>query len=166
VLDELRAAEGAIEVLFPHFDVAEVIRELLDSYTKESSVFHLAYQRRCVIATGERFYDELHSGSFWRDVEAGVRERSACATHVLSIILYVDGVQVDFFGKVSMIPVMLTLGNLDAATRQTLSAKRLVGFVPSLSEEEIRTKTTKPASAVRREIMHGAFSKHESPCSR
>ena len=159
VLDELQAADGAVEVLFPHFEVGEIIRHLLDSYAKESFEFQLAYQRRCVIATGERFYDELHSGTFWRDVEAEVRDRSAGATHVLSIILYIDGVQVDFFGKVSMIPVMLTLGNLNAATRQTLSAKRLVGFVPSLSEEEIRTKTTKPASAVRREIMHGAVSR-------
>lgn len=160
IRDELRVAEGNISVFFPHFDVAQVIRELLQSYRTQSSVLHFDFQRRCVIATGERVFDELHSGTFWRDTELKIRDQLARTMHVLPIILYVDGLQVDFFGKVHMTPIMLTLGNLDATTRQTLSAKRLVGFVPSLSEEEIRTHTTKPASAVRREILHSAFTKY------
>src|SRR5690606_10169607 len=149
---------------FPHFDVARVIQELLDSLQAGTgSKAHYEFQKRCVISTGERIYDELHSGTFWRDVEVQAREQlpGVC---VLPIILYVDGVLVDFFGKVSMTPVMLTLGNFDAATRETLAAKRLVGFVPSLSEEEIRMRTTKSTSAVRREILHCAFAKYAIHC--
>lgn len=156
---ELTAAAGAISETFYHFDVQAVIQSLLSSVEMDRSKMNFQYQRRCVVATGERIYDEIHSGDWWRDCEIAVRANVPHAS-ILSVILYVDGVAVDFFGRMNLIPVVLTLGNFSTEQRQTLEAKRLVGFVPSLTETQIRSLTTRPSSAVRRELLHAAFARY------
>jgi len=76
---------------------------------------------------------------------------------LLGIVLSVDGIVVNFFGKVSMTPIMLTLGNLTVAQRQTIGAKQLLSFVPVLRVGQIQDRTSTASSAVRRELLHAAI---------
>lgn len=160
--DTLHVASGDVEVTFLHFRLVQVIQALLESVqsASECDKLNLFFQNRRVVASGERFYDELHSGTCWRDLEAKLQEQTPTGV-VLPIILYVDGVLVDFFGKINMIPLMLTLGTFSVSTRQSLVGKRLVGFIPSLSEEQIRIKTRKSPSAVRREVLHSSIARYD-----
>jgi hypothetical protein len=155
LVDELVVAGGAIRENFHYFDVRQVLESLLATTHQK---FELQHQRRRVGSTGERFFDELVSGDWWMHCERAVRARNRDHS-LLSIILYVDGVVVDFFGRVSMTPIMLTLGNLPVAQRQTIAAKRLLGFVPALREDQIRDRTSTASSVVRRELLHAAFSR-------
>lgn len=159
LVDELVVAGGAIRENFHYFDVRQVLESLLATTHQK---FELQHQRRRVVSTGERFFDELVSGDWWMDCERTVRARNRNHS-LLSIILYVDGVVVDFFGKVSMTPIMLTLGNLPVAQRQTIAAKRLLGFVPALREDQIRDRTSTASSAVRRGLLHAAFARFVYP---
>lgn len=55
---------------------------------------------------------------------------------LLSIILYTDGINVDFHGKINLTPIMMTLGNFDLSVQRSLAGKRLLGFVPQLREDD------------------------------
>jgi len=157
-VEKLNIATGDLEVEFAHFDLQHVLAELLVSESADKSQFSIDFGYHRTIAAGERVYDELHSGNWWREKQAFVRAVDTNSS-VLSLILYVDGVLVDFFGKISMIPIMISVGNFSQSYRQTLASKRLFGFIPSLSEEQIRSQTRKNVSVVRREILQGVFSK-------
>jgi hypothetical protein len=61
---------------------------------------------------------------------------------VLAVLPYLDGVSVDFFDSISMLPLVITVGNLDRDYRNYLSGKRLLAFIPNPSDMEIRVKTT------------------------
>ena len=109
-------------------------------------------------------FSELWTAKWWENATENARRRCTQSAEagvepvqVLSIILYVDGINVDFFGNIQLIPVMVTLGNFSTKARQALEAKRVLGFIPHLSDEAIVSRTKVSTSTVRRELMHAAI---------
>lgn len=103
---------------------------------------------------GESGYREMNSGDWWKEMQI----RLPPFANLVSVILYTDGISVDFFGHTTMIPVMLTLGNFKARNQRQLSAKRLLGFVPYLNAGVIGQCTSVSASVVRRHLLHSTLS--------
>lgn len=155
--EELVLAGGDISVSFSYVDVIAIISELLIDPKLASVPFSTDYvRRREAQAPFQQTYDDLCTGDWWRDAELGIQTRDPKGK-VLAVILYVDGVSVDFFGNVNMYPIMMTLGNYDSTTRNTIQAKRLLGFIPSLNDGYISSHTRTPPKDIRRELMHTVF---------
>lgn len=123
---------------------------LADLISSKEFERHYKYERYEV--NGEQGFKEMHSGDWWKDVQ-GI----AGTSKLLSIILYTDGIAVDFFGRTTLIPVMITLGNFPSAIQRKLVGKRLIGFVPYLRAGLIRGSSQVHPSIVRRRVMHDAL---------
>ena len=106
---------------------------------------------------GDRIFSEIHSANWWRDGEAHLPTPQH---RLLSIILYVDGVSLDFFGNVHVMPIMLTFGNFPHHARESLRGKRLLGFVPYVDAQRVHKTTHLDVSIVRRMILHQACSRY------
>jgi hypothetical protein len=131
---------GEYSITLPYFDIITVA---LDIVANHSAIQHhgkavlqfastTSYQER-ETGDGSLLYSEVTSGQWFKEVEQNVSP-----SKVLAIIPYVDGVNVDFFDSISMIPLVITLGNLERKYRNQLSGKRLVAFIPNPTDEEIR----------------------------
>lgn len=132
-----------------HVDIVHVLADLLSIRDLER---HFDFEQ-CVV-NGESGYREMNTGDWWKEMEQTVPRYGK----LLSIILYTDGISVDFFGHTTMIPVMLTLGNFKVRNQRQLSGKRLLGFVPHLNAGEIRRLTSAHPSLVRRHLLHSTIS--------
>ena len=148
----IQAAAGEIVEVFPHLSLQTVIADLLlEPVAKGDQYFEFCQQQ-----PADDCVNELWSAGWWREAE--LRASRACpGARVLSIIFYIDGVSVDFFGNIHMIPIMITFGNYSLATRRSHNVKRVVGFLPHLPDEDIASRTRADVSRVRRELMHNAF---------
>ena len=172
-IDTLSAADGAIEEPFPHLTLAGVISEMLeDNFVREALLLDTELppvRHRDVRApVEERSYGELHTAEWWHSTRicfaqkfGNVQGRHA----LLGVILYVDGIAVDFFGKVGLMPIMLTIGNLPRKARESTQGKRLLGFIPSLSKVEIKQRTKKDPGMVKRDLMHQAMNMYVTSSS-
>src|SRR3546814_1966744 len=70
IADVLHVASGEIEATFLHFDIEQVVRELLQSVNHtEEGAMQFKHQKRRMVSTGERLFDELHNGNCWQDLE-------------------------------------------------------------------------------------------------
>jgi len=156
IVDDLVVDNGQVVEQFLHFPFLCQIGDLLLEDVNVAAFADKFTER--TNSNGLRVYGELASANWWKDAEAYVRVSLGEHLHLLSVIPYADGVSVDFFGNVHMIPVMITLGNFAHAVTETLSGKRLLGFIPHLSEAEIAKRTRTSASSIRRQLMHAAFS--------
>lgn len=130
-----------------HLDIAKVLADLLS--VKE---FERYYEYQTHVANSEQGYTEMYTGDWWREMQRVVRVRK-----LLAIILYTDGIAVDFFGHTTLIPVMLTLGNFPYSLQRKVTGKRLIGFIPYLNTGMIRRCSDIHPSVVRRSMMHDAL---------
>lgn len=73
---------------------------------------------------------QLYTAGWWKET-AILAASKGCK--LLSIILYTDGIVVDWAGKIKLTPIMMTLGNFDLQAQRSLRCKRLLGFVPHVS---------------------------------
>lgn len=176
---DISAANGDVSERLPFVDIASAIQDLLmEDIADEEKWLGSA-------SSTTAGYGEAWTGQWWREASAELSEMNVHisrheTTHgglsegatedagsravqsqpvLLGLIFYVDGINVDFFGNVQLVPIMLTLGNFSVATRQKMQAKRVISLVPHLSNEQIASKTRVAPSRVRRELMHGAFQK-------
>jgi len=97
---------------------------------------------------------DLHSAEWWREACTLAKTRGC---QLLCIILYTDGIVVDWAGKISLTPIMMTLGNFDSTTRRSLKGKRLLGFVPQLSVDDcfrLFPDGKMDTGALHRDIVH------------
>lgn len=131
-----------------HLDIANVLADLLSIRDFE---MHHQFEQHTV--NGEQGYREMNSGDWWKELGGQTTNGN-----LLSIILYTDGISVDFFGRTTMIPVMMTLGNFKVRNQRQLVGKRLLGFVPHLSTAEIRRFSDVHPSIIRRHILHSTIS--------
>jgi hypothetical protein len=154
VEDFLIVGEGHVQEPFVHFDILSVLADMLVTDNSWEGDIQMDYLRK-TDESGEQMYDEIYTGDWFRDTQQHVRGTYGPSKKVLSVILYVDGVTVDFFGNVSLIPVMMTIGNYAEAYRQTKAGKRLLGFIPSFTGKE--SQTPFPPSRLNRELMHAAM---------
>ena len=160
-VDMLTVANGHIEQPFAHYSLARVIADLL----LEDFAFVERFNGQ-IDEDGVRTYGEMWTGDWWKksienisqfQVPAQPQTEFPTAANILSIIIYVDGVSLDFFGNVHAIPIMLTFGNYSRQDRQCLRSKRLLGFVPHISDKDIPLQCRESASAVRRYLLHATF---------
>ena len=150
----ITAAGSDIVEEFPYLDIVSCIAGLLvDSAIPDGEKYFVHDNSEDVPFEA---LGELWTGEWWKIAQQ--RVNLECPGAILgSIILYIDGISVDFFGNIQLVPIMMTLGNFSTRVRQSVDAKRVVGFVPYLSDEKIAARTKMSPSKVRREIMHAAF---------
>jgi hypothetical protein len=123
-------------ITLPYFDIIAVALDIVAQHRDELKEGKQALHFRSITSyEGEEsiLYNDISSGQWFKEVEDLIRP-----SKVLAIIPYLDGVNVDFFDSISMVPVVVTLGNLERKYRNQLSGKRLVAFLPNPSDEEIR----------------------------
>lgn len=100
---------------------------------------------------------ELCTGDWWKETSDIAHRKNR---KLLCIILYTDGIRVDFHGKINLTPIMMTLGNFDIGVQRSLAGKRLLGFVPQLHEDDYVKlfKTQRyDTSSVTRLVAHSCF---------
>jgi hypothetical protein len=156
-------AEG-FTIQFPYFDIIATILDILCQHTEArigKQVLHFTHVTTHYGGQTNQdnlLYKDIVSGMWWKDMEHYLRttvhqphDRDGPAkSYVLAIIPYFDGVSVDFFDSISMLPLVVTLGNLDREYRNFLSGKRLLAFIPNPSDVEIRVRTR----AKREDVSH------------
>lgn len=103
--------------VFPHFQLRGVVEALLREFPEAATV-----------PAAEP--SELTSGAWYRAQREEIY-RGESPRIILPIILYLDGIAVDFFGRISVTPLFVTLGSLPVSVRDTFRGKRLLGFVPA-----------------------------------
>ena len=153
----LEVDNGNIKENFHYFSMGAVLAELL-AEVRQPDQFFLRFEHRTDETTNERIYGDINTAEWWRNND----DHSTSETNILSIILYIDGISVDFFGNVQLVPIMATLGNFRHEFRQSLAGKRLVGFVPHMDEASIKRRTRTAASTVRRQILHASVTRYET----
>lgn len=151
-------------VQFPHFDILAVLTDLIlqrkSSDNDDKSAWNNDYTKSYYgnEEPDNLLYHEISSGAWWREIEQEIHRKYGRLPrkHVLAVIPYLDGVSVDFFDSVNMIPWVITLGNIQRCYRNKLSSKRLIAFIPNPSDEEIRLKVGVKGnlSSIRQEIMN------------
>jgi len=94
----------------------------------------LASESTQQLIKGQPVVGELCTGDWWKEM-AEVARQQTCK--LLCIILYTDGIRVDYHGKINLTPIMMTLGNFDLKVQRSLPGKRLLGFIPQIHEEDI-----------------------------
>lgn len=143
-------------VNLPHFNILAVVADLLVSPQLSGPKWEPLFFNPCCHYTadsGERLYSEMTSGDWWKETEDFVRSKNPRLEGLLPILLYIDGVAVDFFSRVKMHPVVLSLGNFNRGQRDSIKGKRLLGFIPELSDTEITLRCPKADNAyIRRQF--------------
>lgn len=147
----------------PHFNILAVVADLLISTPQlNASKWEPLFFSPCcnyTTDTRERLYGEITSGDWWKETEDCAREKNPRLDGLLPILLYIDGVAVDFFSRVKMHPVVVSLGNLNRGQRDSLKGKRLLGFIPELSDTEINLRCPKGDNAyIRRQFRQKCLS--------
>lgn len=100
---------------------------------------------------------EVWCGSWWRQAQRTAEEITD--RKLLCIILYTDGINVDWAGKINLCPIMMTLGNFHLHHQRSTEGKRLLGFIPQFAAYELEQMFDGNASApmlgiARRKILH------------
>lgn len=91
------------------FDIWDLVQDLLnDEVIARSCSWTFVEQQG---ENGERKFDELNSGLWWKEME-----REAFGARVLAIILYADETTVSLNGR-TLHPVYMTLGNIPVSIR-------------------------------------------------
>ena len=153
----LSACGGRIVVPFPHFSIAMVLAEMLAREDLRKGAVFSPTKNANSKATAHRVYGDLSTSQWWEEESQKYSEHpNHC---VLSVILYVDGIAVDFFGKLTMIPIMATIGNFSRDMRVSAKGKRLIGFVPKVEKTDNRLRNFKDATAANRELMNNSFAR-------
>jgi hypothetical protein len=157
VIDEITAGEGDVTESFVHFDVLSVIADMVNAENAWEGDIRMDFVRKSFSddQRAERQFDEIVTADWFKHSEEHVRRVHGDSKKVLSVILYIDGVTVDFFGNISLMPIMLTIGNFHEAYRQTKLGKRLLGFIPSISKTSDEHRF--PSARLNRELIHAAL---------
>jgi hypothetical protein len=156
IIDEVTAGEGDVTESFVHFDVLSVIADMVNAENAWEGDIRMDFVRKSFSNDhAERQFDEIFTADWFKHSEEQVRRVHGEEKKVLSVILYIDGVTVDFFGNISLMPIMLTIGNFHEAFRQTKSGKRLLGFIPSVSKQTSELRF--PSARLNRELIHASL---------
>jgi len=78
-------------------------------------------------------YDDLESSDWFKNAHHNMIKNKSNEL-VVPIILFVDGVPIDSFGRKSLEPVMFTIGIFKRAIRNLSSAWRVLGFIPNVEK--------------------------------
>ena len=79
------------------------------------------------------YYDDLESSDWFKTAHLNMIKNKSNEL-LVPIILFVDGVPIDSFGRKSLEPVMFTIGIFKRAIRNLSSAWRVLGFIPNVEK--------------------------------
>lgn len=141
-------------VQLPYFDILATVLDILSQHTEDRIGKQVLHFNPVTTYHGTQrtnqniLYKDLVSGMWWKEMDHFLQntvyqgQLQSIKPCVLAVLPYLDGVSVDFFDSISMLPLVITVGNLDRDYRNYLSGKRLLAFIPNPSDMEIRVKTT------------------------
>lgn len=140
---------GKENVPFWHFDLFDVLGEILLT----DHILQWDFKETEVGSNR----GELWFGLWWKNAQRVANEIKG--RKLLCIILYTDGVVVDWAGKINLCPIMMTLGNFDLQHQRRVQGKRLLGFIPQFGAHELAGMIDGNASSAalavaRRKILH------------
>jgi hypothetical protein len=75
----------------------------------------------------------------------------------LSIILYSDATTLDTFGKSSLHPIYISLGNIPTLRRNKEDAKQLLGYLPIISAKDETEKKSSEFKLLARRTFHDSI---------
>jgi hypothetical protein len=134
-----------LSVQVPYFDIVAVILDLIINNVgiKEDGRSVLSFKHTASYFGAEHrnnvIYNDVTTALWWKELEEELpTTKSGAQRKIIAVLPYLDGVSVDFFDSISMIPWVISLGNLEREHRAKLSSKRLVAFIPNPSDEELR----------------------------
>jgi hypothetical protein len=98
------------------------------------------YYQEKVNSEGDRIYEHLNTGLWWKKTEEKVREAHG-DVGLVPIILYLDGTWLSKNGRHNAKPISMSLGNFDKAVYNQDASKRVIGYMPPLpASAEVRKK--------------------------
>lgn len=113
--------------IFARFRLKDVLEDMLDNDPECRKIFEPG-----VLFDGStRLVGDIHTADWFTDVCRKVAPKKP-----LAIILYLDGIAVDFFGRIALTPIFLSLANYNLVTRESAQGKRLLGFIPSVRKTD------------------------------
>ena len=113
------------------------------------------------VPEGDKVLSELKDSAWWEEAQA---EAAKQGSQVLCIILYTDGFSPYFQQHTTLVPVLMTLGNMSLRRQRSTSGKRLVGFIPHLTDAIVSPFFQKGSrkydlAALRRHTVHSCLSR-------
>ena len=98
------------------------------------------YYQEKVNSEGERIYEHLNTGLWWKQTEEKVREAHG-DVGLVPIILYLDGTWLSKNGRHNAKPISMSLGNFDKPVYNQDASKRVIGYMPPLpASAQVRKK--------------------------
>lgn len=140
--------------IFFHFDIWDIVAELLlcsDDMKWDST------EKALLQSDEEREYSDIRDGLWWQNA---VKEAEDVPNRkLLCLIVYTDGISPYFFQHTTLMPVMITLGNLPRAVQRSPRGKRLLGFIPHITERRFNSLKGKwrELPTLRRFLVHKSF---------
>ena len=120
------------KVTIPVFDfVSQVTSRLLDPMLMKAS--HLLINKPEYTNPSKYpsiFYDDIESSKWFNDTHKKLI-KDADNELLCPIILFIDGVAIDTYGRISLEPVLFTLGIFKRSIRHLESCWRVLGFAPN-----------------------------------
>jgi hypothetical protein len=159
---EVAIAE-TLTVQVPYFDIVAVILDIIINNigVEKDGKGVLSFNHTTSYFGGEDknnvIYNDITTGLWWKELEEKLPPTQLGAKRkIIALLPYLDGVSVDFFDSISMIPWVISLGNLERDHRAKLSSKRLVAFIPNPCDEVLRLQAgiCGDVSELRKEILN------------
>lgn len=123
-------------LIFAYESPSSLLMEMLmDPELTRSNSFDLEYEE-CYTKEGYQMFGAFNSSNWWQFAEHKARSLYGSDVFILPFILFSDKTEVD--NKRSVWPIYITLGNYNIRTRNKISAKQLVGFIPKVNNRHVK----------------------------
>lgn len=114
-----------------------LIEMLMDPELTCSNSFDLEY-KESYTKEGYKRIGGFNTGNWWQFAEHKARGLYGSDVFILPFILFSDKTVVTGDSKRSVWPIYITLGNFNIRTRNRISAKQLVGFIPNVENRHVK----------------------------